>query len=130
MLFIDLLEAEQWKYAAIAAAVLTMAALYFCFRRVAAVLAWTLFPAFLLSFPLAGNPSRHFTVTETFYASTFLFASFAVLFAALRPDMRKSLEKHAAGEEHVVPKWKMYVFCVALTVVMIVVCFPLDAATD
>lgn len=130
MLLVDLLEAEQWKYAAVAAAVLCTAALYYCFRHVLLVLFWALFPAFLLSFPFAGQPSRHFTVTETFYALTFLFASFAVLFAALRPEMRKTLEKHAAGEEHVVPKWKMYVFCVALTVVMLVVCFPLDAATD
>ena len=129
MLLIDLLEPEQWKYAAVTAAVLSMAALYFCVRHLLAMLAWALFPAFLLSFPLMGVPARYFTVTEAFYALTFIFASFAVLFASLRPETRKIREKRAVGEEHVVPKWKGYAWGVALTVVGIVVCFPLDAVT-
>ncbi|GAA2014786.1 hypothetical protein GCM10009799_48810 [Nocardiopsis rhodophaea] len=129
MLFIDLLEPEQWKFAAIAAAALCTVSFYFCLRHVA-VLVWLLVPAFLLSFPLAGQPSRHFTVTETFYVLSFLFSSFAVLFIALRPEVRRAQEKHAAGEEYEVPRWKGYAWGAAVTVVGIIVCFPLDAVTD
>lgn len=130
MLFIDLLEPQQWRVAAISAALLCTAAFYFCVRRFLPVLIWTVFPVFLLSFPLAGLPSRHFTVNETFYGFTFLFTSFAIVLAGLRPDMRRAQEKHAAGETYVVPKWKGHVTAAVVIIAVIIVCFPLDAVTD
>ncbi|WP_017539631.1 hypothetical protein [Nocardiopsis halophila] len=129
MLFIDVLEPEQWRVAAISAALLCTASFYFCVRRLLPVLIWVVFPVFLLTFPLAGLPSRHFTVNETFYAFTFLFTSFAVVLAGLRPDMRRAQEKHAVGETYAIPKWKGYLAGAVVTVAGIIVCFPADAVT-
>lgn len=129
MLFVDLLEPQQWKYAAVAAAVLCTASFYYCLRHPWA-LACGVAPAFLLSGPFAGLSGRNMTVAENFYALAFIFSSFAVLFIILRPETRRAHEKEAAGEEYVVPKWKVHAWGVAVTVLMFVFCFPLDAATD